>query len=456
MEQTTQHSAFFQGTFNKPVTCTFDVEAASSDGGGLLLGALDRMLGLIKRLAAKLQDKRDPGRVEHTYLEILRQRVFSIALGYPDCNDASRLANDPVLKMLCDRDAVKGPSLASQPTLSRFENSPSARELIEMGRALEDFVIQRHRKRLGPYVRLVTIDLDPSDDPTHGQQTFSFFNGHYGGWCYLPIFGFISFNNEPEQYLFYARLRPGNSRAPRNAIPTLRRIVKKIRESFPYARIRVRLDGGFASPLVFQILEELDLEYIVAIGSNKRLRDLSESWIQEAREKSIESGKAEQIFGEFSYATMSWPHQRRIILKAEVVHLPGHPSRDNIRFVVTNLNHKPENIYKIYRKRGEIENRIKELHYGLGIDRTSCPRFLANQLRVIETATAYILFQELRLRAKRTEVRRAQVRTLREKLLKIGVRVVESVRRVVLHFPITHPWQGLWIKIARKVGAIAT
>jgi hypothetical protein len=456
MAKNTQQSVLFPTLFKKPITLAFDTPSITSDGGGLLLGALDRGIHLTEQLAASLNDPRDPSKTQHTCLELFRQRVYSIALGYADCNDSARIGEDPVLKELCDRQAVNGAPLASQPTLSRFENAPAARELIAMGRALENFVINRHRKRRGRKVRHITIDVDPSEDPTHGQQAFSFFNGHYDSWCYLPTFGFLTFDHEPEQYLFFARLRPGNSSASRCTIPMLRRVVPRLRKVFPKAQIYVRLDGGFATPRVFACLEELRVKYVVAMASNSRLLALAEPWISEASARSALTGKAEQVFGEFQYAARSWPHERRVIVKAEVVHLQGREPRKNPRFIITNLRRPPENVYCFYRRRGEVENRIKELHYGLEVDRTSCSRFLANQFRVLMTSSAYVFFQELRLRAQRSELGRAQVSTLRERLLKLGARVVETVRRVVFHLPSDYPWLGIWKRIAKTAGAVFT
>jgi hypothetical protein len=472
MAQSTRQSVLFEEGFSKPLTVKFDGERQSSDGGLILLGALDRGIGLTERLVGFFADPRERTRVQHEIEDLFRQRVFSIAAGYADCNDAAVVGNDPVMKEVCGRGA-NGAPLASQPTLSRFENAwlrgkggksrlGRGRELVAMARALEDHVIERHAKRRGRKTKLVTIDLDPTDDPTHGQQTFAFFNGHYDSWCFLPLLGFLSFDDEPEQFLFAARLRPGNASATRAAFPLLRRVVKKLRQAFPKAKIRVRLDGGFACPRLFAILEELGVEYVVGIGGNARLDRLAAPFRREARTRAAASGKSEQVFGEVLYRPkkkskkkpwLSWPHRRRVVVKAEVVTLPGSQPRDNPRYVVTNLGLKPEAVYEIYRGRGDSENRIKELHHGLELDRTSCSGFLANQLRVVATAIAYVLFQEMRLRAHRTELARAQVSTLRERLLKIGARVVKSSRRVVLHFPAAYPWQELWRTIAREAGA---
>lgn len=456
MAHPTQQSVTYPESFSKSIVAKFDQPSASSDGGGLLLGALDRGLGLTEQLTSLLEDDRDPSKIDHTYAELFRQRVFSIALGYPDGNDAAKLAADPVLKELCGRRALRGAPLASQPTLSRFENAPGARELVRMGRGLESFVIARHKKRKGRKARRITIDLDPTDDPTYGQQQFTFFHGHYDSWCYLPIFGFLTFNDEPEQHLFFARLRPGNASASRGTIPVLRRTVPALRQAFPKAKIRVRLDGGFATPAIFECLEQLDVEYVVGMPKNDRLLKLSAPWRKWAEFLSATHERPVRFFGSFLYQARTWPKKRRVVVKAEVTHLKGREPRENPRFVVTNLPQASEKVYNFYCGRGEVENRIKELHYGLEIDRTSCSRFLANQFRVLQSATAYVLFQELRLRARRTQLGRAQVRTLREQLLKIGAWFEESVRRIVVHFPSAYPWQELWNRIARATGAALT
>src|SRR5712691_1677957 len=208
----------------KPVVAAFDREHASSDGGAILLKGLDTQFGLTKRLAACLADPRQPGKVQHQTLELLRQRVFGLACGYADCNDAARLAGDAIHKLLVGRDPLAGPALASQPTLSRFENAVGTRELIAMGHVLADTVIEHHRRRLKGRARRITIDLDPTDDPTHGQQEFTFFNGHYDTWCYLPMVATVTFDDEAEQYAVAAVLRPGNAPASLGARGLLRRL----------------------------------------------------------------------------------------------------------------------------------------------------------------------------------------------------------------------------------------
>jgi hypothetical protein len=323
-----------------------------------------------------------------------------------------------------------------------------------MGQRLAETVIDRHRRRLRGKARLITIELDPTDDPTHGGQQLSFFNGHYDTWCYLPVAGFLKFDDEPEQYLFTYVLRPGNAPATLGAIGILRRLIERLIEAFPKARLLVRLDGGFASPGIFDFLDAAEVDYVIAMAGNSVLLRHAETLMRKARRSSRDSGQTEHVYGECRYAAKTWGRKRRVVIKAEVVRLEGREPKDNPRFVITNLRTRPQQLYEdIYCQRGDVENRIKELHHGLEIDRTSCTRFWANQLRGLMTAAAYVLMQELRRRAAGTSCARAQVGTLRERLIKLGARVEESVRRIVVHLPITFPHITAWNRVARALGA---
>jgi len=198
-DDSTTQCLLFPDICRKPVVAQFDQRESSSDGGALLLKAADRNLGLLDELSAGLQERRQAGKVDHSLRELMEQRVFSIACGYPDANDSARLSEDPIHKLLLDRDPIEGRDLASQPTLSRFENGVGVKELYRAGEFLAESVIGRHAERLRRRAYRVTIDLDPTDDPTHGAQQLSFFNGYYDTWCYLPVMGFVSFNDEAEQ-----------------------------------------------------------------------------------------------------------------------------------------------------------------------------------------------------------------------------------------------------------------
>ena len=455
-DHNTTQCLLFPDIFPKRAVARFDQRQGSSDGGALLLKAAERRYGLIACLASCLQDERQAGKIDHPLEELLAQRVFAIACGYPDANDAARLATDPIHKLLLGRDPVAGNDLASQPTLSRFENAIDTKELYRLSEALAASVIQRHAERLRHRVRRVTMDLDPTDDPTHGAQQLSFFNGHYDTWCYLPVMGFVSFNDEREQYLCAAVLRPGNVTAAVGAVGILRRLIGLIRYFLPGVRIRVRLDGGFAHPEVLDLLDaESNLEYVVAMAKNAVLKRKAKPAMRKARKLSRQSGQTEHVYDQARYTARTWPHERRVIIKAEVVRAKGKEPKDNPRFVITNLQQSPQWIYEqVYCQRGEIENRIKELH-DLQIDRTSCSQFWANQFRVLLTAAAYVLMQELRLRAQHTNCARAQVWMLRERLLKLGARVVASARRVVIHLPVSFPFLPTFRKVALAFGALS-
>ena len=455
-DDTLPQTVLFPDLFNTPLVATFDQPHASSNGGAVLLKAAERQDGLIDGFARCLIDDRQPGKVRHSLADLLAQRIVGLACGYPDANDADRLADDPMHKRLLGRDPIEGMPLASPPTLSRFENDHGAQALYHLGVTLAESVIERHRQRRHGRARRITIDLDPTDDPTHGAQQLSFFNGHYDTWCYLPLLAFVTFDGESEQYLCAAVLRPGNAPATRGARGVVWRLLELLREAFPKARFLVRLDGGFATPEILDLLDFERVDDVVAMAENAVLTRRAEAAMIEARALSARSGQTEHVYTETRYAAKTWSRERRVVIKAEVVCLAGREPRDNPRFVITNLRPTPRFVYEhVYCARGDIENRIKELHEGRQIGRTSGCRFWANQLRVLLTAAAYVLMQEIRLRAARTACARTQVTGLRERLLTLGVHVVGSVRRIVLHLPTSTPDLTAWRHIALALGARA-
>jgi hypothetical protein len=282
MNKSTAQGVLFEDVFSKATQVTFDAEASSSEGGAVLLAAIDRRSRVTESLASTLADERQPGKVRHTTLELVRQRVFGVAVGLADCNDAQRAAGDPLMKAACGRAPLTGADLASQPTLSRFENAPSAKELVAMQRRFEktrlDVLCRRHRG-----TRRVVIDMDSTDDPTHGSQQGSLFNGFYATWCYLPLVAFVAFDGDPEQYAVSARLRPGNSKNHRGAMPMVRRLITGLRKRIKRVRILVRLDAGFASPTVFNELERLGVQYVVGTPGNEVLDRAAEPHLMRSR-----------------------------------------------------------------------------------------------------------------------------------------------------------------------------
>lgn len=455
MTHSTEQTVLFPALVSKPVLVAYDQPLSTSDGGALLLKAVDEKLGLTRRLAACIPDHREPGKVRHQMVDLIRQRVFGIACGYENANDVARVGADPMQKLLLERDPVHGDDLASQPTVSRFENRPRNVDLYRLGEAIMETVIRRHRRRLkGRKAKRITIDLDPTDDPTHGQQQLTLFNAHYDNWCYLPLLGFVSFNDEPQQYLVAAILRPGTVAAKVGTIGLLKRLLPALRQAFPHAVLRVRLDGGFACPEVFDFLDGQDVEYLVGMAKNSVLSEMAALALAEAKARFEAESKTVAIYGENRYAAKTWTRDRRVIHKAEIVSMPDREPRENCRFVVTNLDVAAEQVYDLYRQRGDSENRIKELKADLGLGRTSCQRFWANQLRVLMAAAAFVLMQELRLQLARTSLAAAQVATLRLKLLKIGGWLESSVLRIVIHLAAAHPWAWQWRQAARACGAV--
>jgi hypothetical protein len=447
---------FFPELFDRPILAKFDEPSMTSDAGLLLLKAADRRLGLTSRIAGLLPDGRNPARVEHEILAMLQQRVYGLAAGYADCNDAARLGSDPLFKMLLGRDPIRGADLATQPTLSRFENSFKRQDLHLLHDVIMNAVIESHRQRRRGKARVITIDLDTTVDPTHGAQQLALFNGFHRTWCFRPLLGFISFDKERDQHLCLTLLRSGRAPDKCGVLWFLERLVPKLRKAFPRARLRVRLDAGFSAPEILNYLDsQRRLEYVVGIAKNKRLLARVRSPMAAARRLSKASGESEQVYAECMYAARKWPGKRRVVVKAEVVRFQDRNPRDNPRFVVTNMTKSAAWIYKhVYCERGDSENRIKELKNDLQIDRTSCSSFLANQFRVFMTAIAYILMQEIRLAARHTSLAAAQVGTLRNHLFKIGARVVSSVRRVVFHLPSAFAYRREWGRIALALGAV--
>ena len=290
-----------------------------------------------------------------------------------------------------------------------------------------------------------------STPPTR-QQGFSTFHGHYGTNCLFPRLGFLTVDNHTEQHLFAARLRPGTSKEPRVSVALIRRTVAALKQSVPGATILVRLDAGFAYPRLLDVLDELGVEYLVGLPRNSVLTRRIAGHMLKAHKLAKDMEGTYAVLDSTMYATKAWTHDRRVIFKAEVVTFPGRLHRDNPRFVVTNISDDSIRTWDRYAMRGESENRIKELKHALALGLTSCSSYAANQFRVMTSAMAYFLFQELGCSLVGTELENAQVGTLRMKLIKVAVMVRERSRRILLSFPRSYPWQDLWRHVADRVG----
>jgi hypothetical protein len=411
---------------------------------------VDRIFGVTERLASCLRDPRQQGKVRQSKHDLVRQRVYQIAAGYEDCNDADTLAADPVLKVACGRNPETGHDLASQPTLSRFENAVSPTELYRMAEVFLDLFVESHRQP----PREIILDLDATVDETHGQQQLTFFHGYYGTYCYLPMLVFAQADGEPHQ-LLAAVLRPGKVHAGHGSVGFLERVVARLREAWPEVRIVVRGDSGEALPEIYEWCEGESVDYVIGLARNSRLERLAEPFLEAAREEFRETEEKVRHCHDLSYAADSWkdeegqPKERRVVVKAEVS-----AKGDNPRFVVTSRGDlTAEELYDFYADRGDVENRIKELKNDLHADRTSCHRFVANQFRLLLHAAAYLLMTMLRGMLGGTELASAQAGTLRLRLLKVGVRVEQTARRVWLHLASSYPWAELWNLLARRLRA---
>jgi len=452
MNADSRQGVLFEELLDKPIAVTFTAPDQSSDGGALLLKGIDEAMGLTEGMARALRDARQAGKVEHRLEEMLQERILGIACGYPDGNDAARLGKDPAMQMACER---RGEALASQPTLSRFENAPTSTGLLRMAYALTDSVIERERrKRSKKRVRRITIDMDPTEDRTYGGQQLTFFSGFYDNWCYLPMVTTVQFNEEAEHYLIAPLLRPGDAKAYLGAVAILKRLLPRLRRAFPKAKIFVRMDGGFAESGVLDWLEAARLGYAVNMPKNSVLKRLAAPFLPELRRRVQATQKTETVLAEGRYRAGTWFRERRIIVKAEVVALAGRDPRDNERFVITNLPWRPKKVYRFYALRGDAENRIKELKDGLRFDLTSCTSFRANQFRNLLVAASYALCRQLRHEARGTTCERAQVATLRDRLLKLAVTIRETARRIWVEAPKTYAWLTVWRVVALRVGAV--
>jgi hypothetical protein len=428
----------------------FDAGDISSDGGLMLLARVEAKLGLLRELSNCLTDTRQSSKVVHQLRELLTQRVYQILGGYEDCNDADDLRHDPVLKLCVGRLPDSQPALASQPTLSRFENSIDLDDLWAMSGVFVDVFISQYA---ASDPKQIILDFDATDDPTHGQQQLSGFHGFYGTHCYLPLIVTAQVDGGAHELLATV-LRKGKCHAGHRATAVVKLIVKRLRQQWPLVQIVVRGDSGFAKPRLYNWCERNGVGYLIGLITNRRLVELGEPYMDAAREQFRETGEKARHLHDGMYKADSWPHYRRVLIKSEVME-----AGENPRFVVTNLSGSAEELYDLYAKRGDMENRIKELKRDLAMDRTSCHRFVANQFRLFLHGAAFVLLSFLRKLLAGTELAGAQACTLQRKLVKVGVLVVESVRRVRLDFASSYPLQHIWQLLLwrlRAAGATAS
>ena len=416
---------------HQPIHADFSGGQITSDAGLLPLRAFDQRHHLTSDWVVRLSDPRQDDRVRHDSLALLRQRVYQIVAGYEDANDSNRLRHDPLLQIVADQKL--GHALGSQPTLSRWENSPSARDLVR----LNDALLEQFLGLCGDQVRErgeILLDLDSTDDPTHGQQQLSFFNGAYGQHMYHPMLIFERHTG----CLLAARLRPGNASSHARIVPMLLRLVPRLQSAFPGVPIKLRGDAGFALPRLYAFCEFFDIEYAIGIPANCAFQRRAEPRQKQLKRRYRRTQLPQRSFSSFRHRARSWPRQRRICYKTEHT-----ATGTNLRFVVTNCTGRASQVFAFYNDRGECENRIEELKNGLRADRLSCHRFLANAFRLLLHGFAYNLVNLFRLQLPQPW-RSAQIETLRAQLFKIGARVRQTARCLRFHLASGWPFQNLF------------
>jgi hypothetical protein len=445
MTECTRSPIAFSSLGKRKVVADFAGGTITSDGGVLLLRQIERRLRLIERMDAVLPDPRNPNLITHSQVSMLRQRIFAIALGQEDLNDHQTLRVDPLLQLACERTVDADQPLASPPTLCRLENRARRRPLVEAAKVLVEVFIESHKTAPQELI----LDFDATDDSVHGHQVGRFFHGYYDEYCFLPLYVFAG------SQLLVAYLRPADQDGATHAWAILSRLVKRFRQVWPGVKIIFRGDSGFCRWKMLRWCERHEVGYIVGLAKNARLEALARPLMQQAKTLIQDPQDRPRVFGEFCYAAGTWDKARRILAKAEYLpaQRPDEKAKENFRFLVTNLAEAPQPLYEqTYCQRGEAENRIKEQQLGLFADRTSCHDFQANQLRVLLSAAAYVLLEHLRrTELAGTELEKAQMSTLRLKLLKIGGRVVVSARRIVLHLASSFPLQDLFHRLAARL-----
>jgi Transposase DDE domain group 1 len=427
----------FPGPAALPLEASFDGGRLTSDGGLPWLEQAEMRLRLCAAFAAAIPDWRR-GPVRHPLPLLVRQRVFQIACGYEDQDDADSLRTDPLLKLVCGRLPETGHDLASQPTLSRLENAVDRRSCYRLAVALGELYL-RERERDGAPTHLV-LDLDGTDDPTHGQQEGSAYHGYYRQHMYHPL---LIFDGDTGQ-LITAVLRPGNTHGSAGVVAILKRVVRAIRRRWPAVTIEIRMDSGGAVPAIYDWCEQTGITYTIGLISNPRLTALAAPLVTEAhRHRDATGAEKVRLLGETPYQAESWDQPRRVVIKAEAL-----PKGPNTRFVLTTRPDPPEALYDWYVDRGAGENWIKDLKGSCFADRLSDHRFCANQFRLLLHAAAYWLLDTLRRWLLAVAVPPLQLDTLRLHLLKIGGRVWQLRDRVRLRLASSHPGQSLWLHLA--------
>ena len=426
----------FPAVKKRVVQASFTGGNVSSDGGIALLRQTDRRLGLTKALAQVLPDPREPGRIKHPLLALIRQRIYGLAQGYEDLNDHDTLRHDLAWQTAVERDRA----LASSPTLCRLENRADR----QVAWAVHAVLINQFIASFAQVPAELVLDFDTTDDRVHGRQAGAFFHGYYGDYCFLPLYVFCG------EQLLVSYLRPGNVGAAHHAWAVLKLLVQRLRQVWPHVKIIFRGDAGFCRWRLLRWCEQHHVHYLVGLAKNARVQALAQPLIEQSEQAFVQTREKQRLFGEVHYAADTWDKARRVLVKAEHTDQGSNP-----RFVVTNLERPAQTLYdEVYCARGEMENRIKEQQLGLFADRTRCGGWWANQFRLLLSSCGYVLLERLRaLGLAGTELARAQAGTIRLKLLKIGAVVLRNTRRVQLLLSSAYPYQRIFAQVFRALGS---
>lgn len=449
---------------NKTVTVDFEGGHISSDGGSVLLGRLDRSYGYTRRFVRCFTDHREPDLIEHPVLDLVRQRVYALALGYEDLNDHDQLRSDPLLAATCgkadplgqtrEREQDRGKALAGKSTLNRLELTPAEanaaaryKKIVAEASAIEDYFIDEFVRSLARQTREVVLDLDRTNDPLHGDQEGRFFQGYYGEYCYTPFYLFSG------HWPVVAALHTAESEHLEQVLRLVEQVVLRLRRRFPKVRIILRGDSGYCRDELMSWCETANVYYVFGLQKNAVLKRLLRGTLRSAQRLYEQDGAPSvRRYKEFKYRAKSWaPPKRRVIGKAEWTAEGANP-----RFIISNLPAEqwegPELYEELYCARGDMENRIKEQQLDLYADRTSTATLRANQLRLWFSTLAYLLVNQLRAVALReTELAQATCGTIRLRLFKIGALVRVTVRRVWISLSSAYPWAEVFRTAARRL-----
>jgi hypothetical protein len=429
MQENTKQMILFKEISRKKVIADFNGGEVSSDAGLLFLREVESKLGIIHHVAEVLRDQRHPGYISHSLVDLITQRVFQIASGYEDANDSDDLRNDPIMKMACNKLPLSDSPLASQPTMSRFENAFSRTDLYRIAQVFVDVFIKSYQT---PPEGII-LDMDDTDDPTHGSQQLSFFNAYHNNYCFMPLHIYEGKSGK----LITTILRPGKRPSGKEIVMIVKRIVERIRTAWPQVGIVLRGDSHYSCPEVFNFCQTYNIHYVLGLTPRKPMVRKAQKLLDQAKKLYQLQKEPVKLFGEFQYRAKSWSRFQRVIYKTEY-----NGKGSNVRFIVTSLeNSRASMIYKtIYCGRGAMELMIKEHKNHLHSDRTSCSSFGANQFRLFLHSIAYVLLHTFRRTClKSTQFATAQFDTIRTKLLKIGARVRQLSRTIRIHLPTSCP-----------------